>query len=88
MYYGRGIKERKAATPCKFYIQGSCMMGNACEYSHKEYHNERGKNKETDKTVERETAKAVEREIKGDCESSKKGGCKSGRKGRPQGQRK
>ena len=30
--------------------------------SHKEYHNERGKNKETDKTVERETAKAVERE--------------------------
>ena len=62
MYYGRGIKERKAATPCKFYIQGSCMMGNACEYSHEEYHNQRGKNKETDKTVERETAKAVERE--------------------------
>jgi hypothetical protein len=49
------------------------MMGNACEYSHKEYHNERGKNKETDKTVEWEIAKAVRREA---ARAAEKGGHK------------
>ena len=49
------------------------MMGNACEYSHKECHNERGKNKETDKTVEWEIAKAVRREA---ARAAEKGGHK------------
>ena len=34
MNYGKGKKQRKATIPFRYFLRGSCMMGNACDYLH------------------------------------------------------